>query len=388
VNKILRFKPNMDDQEMRHNSQTAQNFNLPVKIGSSATLIILFLLLLFSCTAEQPANPTLSGNNGYSDTYTRGPFTLTQKIDKREITVADQVKIILETTAPENFEVTFPQYKKSLGDFTLVDTQTVPPRLTGAGNTMRIIHTVSYTVEPYLPGTYTIPAMTVVITDKQHSKNPDTVATGEKQIEVKSLLPKDAAGAGIKDIKGPLSLPPNNGTRIVLAALVLLLVALGGAGLFYWRKISRRRIKPEIRLLPHETAFIELEKLLAENLLAKGEIKVFHLRLSDILRRYIEYRFGVKAPEQTTEEFLTAVSDIRLQEKSILGNNSPLLADFLIHCDLVKFARHEPTTDECQKTVSLCREFIEKTKESRGENERSAVSGQRSAVSGQRKNLI
>ena len=97
----------------------------------------------------------------------------------------------------------------------------------------------------------------------------------------------------------------------------------------------------------------------------RQEIKLFHLRISDILRRYIENRFGVRAPEQTTEEFLTAASGIRLHEKAILGNNRPLLADFLTHCDLVKFARHEPTRDECEKTVSLCREFIEQTKELR-----------------------
>jgi len=354
----------MDDQEMFSISQTKRNFNQPKKIAGNATLIILLLLLLFSCKSK-PAKPTLPGNNGYSDSYTQGPVTLTQKIDKREITVADQVKIVLETTAPENIEVTFPQYKTSLGDFTLVNAQTAPPRLTGAGNTLRIIHTVTYTVEPYLPGTYTIPVMTVAYKDKLNNKSPGTIVTEEKQIKVKSLLKKDAAGGGIKDIKGPLSLPPNTRARIMLAVLVLLLVALGAAGLFYWRRISRNRIEPEIRLLPHETAFVELEKLLAENLIAQGKIKLFHLRISDILRRYIENRFGVRAPEQTTEEFLTAVSGIRLHEKSILDNNRTLLADFLTHCDLVKFARHEPTTDECEKTVSICREFIEHTKESR-----------------------
>ena len=52
-----------------------------------------------------------------------------------------------------------------------------------------------------------------------------------------------------------------------------------------------------------------------------------------------------------------------LQKDLLLGGHKALLADFLSHCDLVKFARHEPTIPESEKTVSICREFIEETKE-------------------------
>jgi hypothetical protein len=46
-----------------------------------------------------------------------------------------------------------------------------------------------------------------------------------------------------------------------------------------------------------------------------------------------------------------------------------LLTDFLTQCDLVKFAKHEPSIAECEKTVVICREFIEKMREkdSRGQ---------------------
>ena len=35
---------------------------------------------------------------------------------------------------------------------------------------------------------------------------------------------------------------------------------------------------------------------------------------------------------------------------------------FLLHCDLVKFAKHEPTTEQIQETFDLVKDFIEKTK--------------------------
>ena len=49
--------------------------------------------------------------------------------------------------------------------------------------------------------------------------------------------------------------------------------------------------------------------------------------------------------------------------KALLNNHKTLLADFLSQCDLVKFAKFEPSLTESEKTVVLCREFVEKTKE-------------------------
>ena len=118
-----------------------------------------------------------------------------------------------------------------------------------------------------------------------------------------------------------------------------------------------------MQLRPEEIALQELERLLAEDLLSRGEVKLFHLKISDILRHYIENRFGFKAAERTTEEFLTELSVAKSHGDSLLGSHKTLLADFLSHCDLVKFAKHEPTMAESEKTVSLCRKFIEETTE-------------------------
>ena len=38
------------------------------------------------------------------------------------------------------------------------------------------------------------------------------------------------------------------------------------------------------------------------------------------------------------------------------------LAEFLNHCDLVKFAKHQPTQEQIQTTFDLVKGFIEKTK--------------------------
>ena len=42
----------------------------------------------------------------------------------------------------------------------------------------------------------------------------------------------------------------------------------------------------------------------------ENELDQFYQELSMILRRYIEGRFGLSAPEQTTEEFLVSIEEI------------------------------------------------------------------------------
>jgi hypothetical protein len=325
-------------------------------------------LVLFACSPDS-VQTSGAGEKGFSRSYNQGQLILDQRTDKKESTIAEQLELVLEASAPENIGVEFPTYSASLGDFTLLDVKSHPARITGIGDDVRVIHAVTYLLEPYLPGTYTIPPMTVKYLDRNNAAEPTQLTTEELQVTVKSLMGQGDGSVEIKDIRGPLSLPQNTALQILLGATVLLLIIIGVTGFLYWRKISNKKQAVPVQLRPEEIALQELDRLLAENLLTRGEVKLFHLKISDILRHYIENRFGLKAPERTTEEFLTELSVARSQENSLLGSHKPLLADFLIHCDLVKFAKHEPTVAESETTVSICREFIEKTKEkvSRGQ---------------------
>jgi len=347
---------------MNNYFQPYQKYFLCRSFYVTATVFILLAFPQFSCTPE-PADITQPQDTGIHKTYAQDSVTLDQRITRKEITIAEQLEVILETSAPENIEAEFPAYSASLGDFTLIDVKKNPARMAGSGDTVRVIYGFTYLLEPYLPGTYTIPEVTVAFIDRNNGKELIRLTTEEIQIGVQSLLDKDAESTEINDIKGPLSLPENTALQILLIGLVLLLILLAIAGFLYWQKIPRDMKPIEVQLRPEETALQELEKLLAEDLLARGEVKLFHLKISDILRHYIESRFGFRAAERTTEEFLTELSEAKSPGDSLLGSHKTLLADFLSQCDLVKFAKHEPTIAESEKTVSLCRKFIEETTE-------------------------
>jgi hypothetical protein len=108
----------------------------------------------------------------------------------------------------------------------------------------------------------------------------------------------------------------------------------------------------------HEIAYQRLQKLVAAKLVEKGMLREFYQRISDILRHYIEDRFDLMAPERTTEEFLFELSE----SNSLPQADKDSLAEFLTHCDLVKFAKHQPETKQIQRTFDLVKNFIAKTK--------------------------
>ena len=90
------------------------------------------------------------------------------------------------------------------------------------------------------------------------------------------------------------------------------------------------------------------------HLVEQGDFMGFYNAIQGILRRYIEARFDIHAPERTTEEFLDELRG----SHSPIGRHQKLLEKFLTHCDLVRFAKHTPEKQEIQATFDACKQFI------------------------------
>jgi hypothetical protein len=144
-----------------------------------------------------------------------------------------------------------------------------------------------------------------------------------------------------------------------------LLLAAAVAGIFLLMRYfirRRRRESGEIDAGPpprpaHEIALEELDALRDERLYQAGKIKEYYSGLSEIVRRYFEARYRIRAMESTSFQFLRDIkrylSEADLQ--SILEN---LLSD----ADLAKFAKHQPDATTCQKDLESGYTLVEKTK--------------------------
>jgi len=320
-----------------------------------ATRLLLAVLIVGGCSRNEAPDDEAAFE--IVKTYEQGPLRVDLRVERSKILVADRLRVVLEATAPESHEIELPGRSEKLGEFVVADSRAAQPRLVEDG---RVLHHRSYVLEPFLAGEYKLPPLTVRCAQKQPRASgaqemaAQEIATEEVTIEVASVLPQTGQQPQIKEIAEPVEMPSPWWPWVVSGvALVALAAALIG-----WRR--RKQLDQEALAppAPHEVAYRELEKLLAAGLLERGEAKLFYLRLSNVLRHYIEDRFGLRAPEQTTEEFL-----VELRQSQPLGPaHKELLQSFLEHCDLVKFAELEPTCGEAETTVTLCRRFVDETK--------------------------
>jgi len=317
-------------------------------------LVLLGIAVLASCSRE-PQAATDQAEFEIDKHYERGPISVELKVSKQEITIADRITLVLQTKASEQYEVELPKFGEKLEQFGIVDYQSPPPRL---GDQGQIVTRKSYVLEPFLSGKYKIPPMKVTFW-KADEENPTKheIETEELTVSVKSLLPEKAAELEIRDIAGPVELPKPRRAWLYGLLFAGAALAVGLSALALWLRRRRRRAPTLPQLAAHELAYRQLEKLLAEKLLERGEIKPFYQGVSDVLRRYVENRFGLHAPERTTEEFL---HELRTSD-ALSTQHRGLLREFLCHCDLVKFAELKPEKAEIQRMFDACKRFIAET---------------------------
>jgi len=288
--------------------------------------------------------------------YERGPVTVHVRLDKTKISIAETVLLQFEATVGPGYKIQMPKVDEALQDFGLVSWDHPGERLDQKNN---VVTTYEYRLEPFLSGNYEIPAFTFTFHDVNEPDAKHELSSEPVAVEVASLLGEDRAELVIEDIEGVVTMPRKATTwRVWL--LVGASVALGSAGALAWfvlRRAGRRKVQ-RIFQPAHEIAYARLRALVAEKLVEAGRIKEFYERISGILRYYIEDRFDLHAPERTTEEFLDELRRtevLRSPDKNVLG-------EFLTHCDLVKFARHAPTTEQIQRSFDLVKDFIERTR--------------------------
>ncbi len=281
---------------------------------------------------------------------------LTLATDRQTVGIADPLILRLTVETPLDTVVVFPPVTDKLGPFRVLRHQPSGP-VTSAPHTQQWKQ--DYTLEAEEVGEHTIPPLTITFQDADTSV-PQQLKTDPLTIHVTSVLPDDADVTAPQDIAPPVALvrrgvPP--GVWIVVG--VLLGLGLIGSLWYLYQRRRRRTAAPVPAQPAHVLALQALQRLQREDLITLQRLEEFYVRLSDILRRYVERRFGLRAPEQTTEEFLAAV----LATGGLIATHGDLLATFLQHCDLVKFARHQPSSSDMQRALDSARDFVEQTAE-------------------------
>jgi len=277
-------------------------------------------------------------------------------VDKSVITIGEKIIYSVKIIYDKDLAIIPPEVATSLGGFAVKDFGRYKEKKIGKH---MLESGVWYELDTYVVGSYIIPKLTVQA--RKNNGEVVSVTTPEIFLEVKSVVTDNEKFTDIRDIKKPVTIPFNR-KILALVSIISLFVATGLGIALYWYFVVRRRQQPVIVILPHEAAYKELARIETLGLIERGEIKEYYFLLTACLRKYLEARFGLKALEQTTEEFVADIVARRVLDERY----NELLRDFLYHCDFVKFANYDPAGEEIKKTYETVKRFIDETQPAPG----------------------
>jgi hypothetical protein len=160
----------------------------------------------------------------------------------------------------------------------------------------------------------------------------------------------------LHDIHGPINLPEPVPyllySLIGLATLVLLLA-------LYWWFFRRKKAGPQA-ILPSVAARDELMR--AREMMTAEQALGYMERISEILRRYLESRFGLSTTRQTTREFFRNISGTTKKAPE-LEDYSGELKSCLERCDMAKFAHQPASVSHLQEMENSVLNFVNQTEQ-------------------------
>lgn len=298
------------------------------------------------------AQPSLGAQAAMgAQTGTGQELHIAMEVDTTMIHLGDPVSVLLRVDHPAHWAVAWAD-SLDVAPFEVLHYEVVPPSAVAGGD--REMSAAALVLTSFELGELEIPPVEIAVVGPDGTQR--TLFTDPYRIGVESVG-LDESGE-IREIKGPLSMVRN----WWLVVPWLLLAAAVGAGALHMHRRMRARpaaevAKPKAPPRPHHLVALEaLDELERSSLLESGRVKRWHVRVSEIIRTYVEGQLGVPALEMTTREVVAG-----LRGAALGGAITDTFHTFLARCDLVKFAKLRPETDTSLELLDMARSLVSMT---------------------------
>lgn len=183
-----------------------------------------------------------------------------------------------------------------------------------------------------------------------------SVVTEPIAFEISSLVEGEFDPEDFSDIRGPVDDLASDDETIWTPG-VITATSIGGviAALAIAFVLGRRRKTPP--RIPHEWALAELARIESEGMSNEGDAKLRYERIESVLRWYVAFRFGIDAPDRTSNELVEAV----VAEMSINDDARAILERIVRGGDRVKFAGGVASPRDCKDALTSTRDFVRET---------------------------
>ena len=274
------------------------------------------------------------------------PYAFRTALSTNAIFIGEPVLLTMETAHPTNTQVRLPDLARER-DVIVRDLQQETRT-----ESDELAHTmVSILFTSMRPGRHVLNSNDVVFATE--GAEPITRPFPFVAYNVESSLTGESEARGVKPIhEWPGRVPT---WIIALAGIGILAFLIGSV-------VAWRMRRPAIAYAPplppaHVSALEAIERLRKKDYIGQGKLDPFYIELSDIVRLYLERRFDVHAPEQTTEEFIRAAAESHLLSRQ----HQDVTHQFLEQCDLVKFAQARPGVTEMESALAAGETLVVET---------------------------
>lgn len=315
------------------------------------TFALLFLPLQPGCKSSPPPAPP-----ALTDSAERGPIRFSVEVTPKEPWIADPITVTLRAATPEDVLVRFPD-AKALGAWNVRSAAPAESRPDATGG---LAWSQTLIVDTFSAGEKEIPPLVMAYGRKGADgavAYDSELALGRLKIAVRSALTSQDSLTSPRDIT-----PPRNADREPLRpwqiAFAFCAAGLALALLLSCAATLRGQLRRRGPLIsPEEWALRALDDLSRYEWAMHGGHRDVYYRMSEIVRGYVESKFGLRAPEMTTEEFLSTLA----RDRGALPYDADRLGKFLAACDMVKYAALAPTREDAADAISTARAFVHAT---------------------------
>ncbi|MCH5220983.1 MAG: hypothetical protein J1F05_01460 [Muribaculaceae bacterium] len=212
-----------------------------------------------------------------------------------------------------------------------------------------------FTIQAFDPGTITLPPFAVIATPGADTAYSNVVTFKVVPVDVDSLETINPMASVVAPATKWYDYIPD----WLLWTLFVIAVVIGAVWAFLATRkhkeiVEQRRTPP---VPPYELAVARLNELKSRKLAESGQEKEYYTRLVDILREYLQGRFGIYAMEMTSTQIVRA-----LRSNPDTRMTADEMREVLSIADFVKFAKVRPLPDDNIKAFARAQNFVEKTK--------------------------
>ncbi len=280
---------------------------------------------------------------------------VTASVNRQTAYIGDLIEYTVTITYDSTLELIPPAVGLNLGQFDVKDYDVPEEKQLDNGKLQQVLW---FEMRTFTTGEYVIPPLPIeyVLADSTMK----IISTDPIKINIKSIIAEGEStdSLTVRDMKQQASLK----SGLPLWAMLLLIgvgIAIVSVSVWWWFKKRGEEEAAFIDPRPSwEIAFADLAMLKQKNLPAEGELKLYYLELTEIIRRYLGKKFEFDAIDLTTteiDEYFESIEFDRDFQKE--------LTTFLNHADLVKFAKFVPLQEQPDIDWQKSYELIDQSKD-------------------------